>query len=80
MTCDSQTPLFAESFFFWVLKLVVCPVVPSSVLRGRLGRVGYSGGRGGVIWRCAVYIILERVGGGVYEEIVSCGVGAGCGV
>ena len=38
-------------------NLVHCPAEPSSILRGRLGRVGYSGGRGGVIWGCVVYII-----------------------
>ena len=44
--------------------IMLCPAVPSSVLRGRPGRVGYSGGRGGVIWGRAVYIMLRGEGGG----------------
>ena len=37
--------------------IMLCPVEPSSVLRGRLGRVGYSGGRGVVIWGYVVHIM-----------------------
>jgi len=44
--------------------IMLCPAEPSSVLRGRLGRVGYSCGRGGVIWGRVVYIMLRGEGGG----------------
>jgi len=52
--------------------IMLCPVEPSSVLRGRPGRVGYSGGRWGVIRGRVVYIMsgASRVWGkkGVVEN------------